>query len=83
MSGWTRNAANMSAHGRHEPRVLLGDPFGRIRLMIWSMRIRMHIWAVIEVIVNVAGNGAVCERLMMAVRTEGISSNGVHELLFT
>jgi len=33
----------------------------------------MHIWAVIEVIVNVAGNGAACERLMMAVRTEGIS----------
>ena len=68
-----RNAANMSAHRRHEPGILLGHPLGRIRLMIRSMRICMHIWAVIEVIVNVAGNGAACERLMMAVRAEGIS----------
>ena len=68
-----RDCANVSAHGGHEPGVLLGHPFGRMRLMSRSMRICMNIWTVIEVIVNVAGNGAVCERLMMAVRAERIS----------
>ena len=51
------------AHGGHEPRVLLSYPLGRVRLMIGSVR-SVHIWAVI---VDVAGNGAVGDRRMLAV----------------
>ena len=55
-----------TADGGHEPRVLLSYPLGRVRLMIGRVR-SVHVWAVIEVVVDVAGNGAVCDRRMLAV----------------